>query len=271
VRRLLVALALVAGSVLAPQFVSPAVAVSSATNGVCQSAAGVTVVVDFSAFGQGVETRCVSSATSSTSGVDALQSAGFTPTPVQTYGLAFVCRIDGLPGEQDENCKQTPPASAYWSYWYASNGGSWTYSSQGPASHKVKVGGFEGWRFHSAARDGNSTKPPALTPTRPTIKLGPAASTTTHHSSTSPRPTGAKPTASKATSTAASATSSAASTSATATPTDSGTSNAVAGGALPGDPPDPGRSPWPFVVGAAGIGALLSGAYLMVLRRRGGI
>jgi hypothetical protein len=259
----MIALALVAGSVLAPPLAAPA---SATTNGVCQSKAGVTVVVDFSAFSSGVTARCVTNATSSTTGLKALQDAGFIPTGTLQYDLAFICRIDGKPGNPPEDCQNTPPTTAYWSYWYASNGGSWTYSSEGASTHKVKVGGFEGWAFHNAARDGNNAKPPGLTPTRPTLQIGPAASTTTHRSSSSSTSSTSKATATTrrptptATSTA---------TSATATPSSTDTSADSAGGALPGDPSDPGRSPWPFVGGGLGIAAIFTGAYLMVLRRRG--
>jgi hypothetical protein len=262
VKRLLIALALVAGSAFAPGALAPA---SAATNGVCQSKAGVTVVVDFSAFSVGVQAVCVTSATSSTTGLKALQDAGFTPTGTNTDGLAFICRINGKPADPPEDCQNTPPSTAYWTYWQATNGGSWVYSSLGATSSHIHVGGFEGWAFHSAAQDGNKTKSPAFTPTRPTLQVGPAASTTTHRSSTS-----SKSSTSKTTATKGSPTSTSTSASGTATPLTSSTSADSAGGALPGDPPEPGRSPWPFVVAAAGIGAILSGAYVMVLRRRGG-
>ena len=59
----------------------------------------------------------------------------------------------------------TPPTTAYWGYWYAKNGGGWTYSNTGAASHTVIKGGFEGWAF-SLNRAGNPPRP-AYTPTRP--------------------------------------------------------------------------------------------------------
>jgi len=60
----------------------------------------------------------------------ALQGAGFQVTGVARYGNdSFVCRIDGEPKPADEACIDTPPATYYWSYWYARNGGTGTFST----------------------------------------------------------------------------------------------------------------------------------------------
>jgi hypothetical protein len=142
------------------------------SSGYCSSDTGVTVVADFTDLGSGIVVRCVSATPSS--GVAALQSAGLAPEGTRQYGLAFICRLAGRPAADEplavnghpgytEQCDQTPPDAAHWEYWSAPNGGSWTYSSAGAASHHPIAGGFEGWSFSL----NNSHHPPGATPTRP--------------------------------------------------------------------------------------------------------
>ena len=66
-------------------------------------------------------------------GLDALEAAGFSWVGTTQF-WSFVCRINGLPTPDDDPCVRTPPADAYWSYWTAPRGGSWSYESQGPAT-----------------------------------------------------------------------------------------------------------------------------------------
>lgn len=164
------------------------------TPGYCRDDTGVTVVVDFSDLGGDIVVRCAPGPVrAGYTGVDALKGAGFTPTGTQRWGLAFVCRIQGRPsagesldtdGNPDyhERCVDTPPASAYWGYWYADNGGAWTYSSAGPKNRDAIAGGFEGWSFSLNHPSGANPRP-GVTPTRP------ATSTPTSSSpSTGPSP-----------------------------------------------------------------------------------
>lgn len=165
---------LVAAGLLVPGLQPAATAsTSTGTPGYCTDATGVTVVVDFQELGGGVVIRCFPHPTSSSTGLAALQGAGFTPTGTLGFGLGFICRIEGQPTMTDEKCIDTPPATAYWSYWYAPNGGSWKYSDLGVSNHKVILGGFEGWSF---AKDKTSATvpPPRVAP---------------HHSITTPTPT----------------------------------------------------------------------------------
>mgnify|MGYP006976762659 CR=1 FL=1 len=122
----------------------------------CSGTFGVTVVVDFTAFGGGVQVECAPG--DPASGLEALQDAGFTVTGTKRWGLAFVCRIDGLPTPATEPCINTPPATAYWSYWHAPSGGSWSYSSSGASSYDPAPGTVEGWSF--GAGSAPSTPPP---------------------------------------------------------------------------------------------------------------
>ncbi|WP_247660672.1 hypothetical protein, partial [Micromonospora sp. D75] len=76
---------------------------------------------------------------------------GFTVTGTARWGLAFVCRINGKPTAATEPCVNTPPATAYWSYWHASSGGSWSYSTSGATGYNPAPGSVEGWSFGAGA------------------------------------------------------------------------------------------------------------------------
>jgi hypothetical protein len=144
----------------------------------------VTVIVDFTAFGAGVVTRCVAGTPSS--GVDALADAGFDVAQVAS-GPGFVCRIDERPGPAEESCATTPPATAYWSYWTAPRGGAWAYSPAGPAGSRPAEGTVEGWAFV----DGGVASPPGIPSpplAAPTPRPTPAAT-----AAPTPRPTLAPP------------------------------------------------------------------------------
>jgi hypothetical protein len=137
--------------------VAPKVALAG-TAGHCPGSTGVTVFVDFTAFGQGTQTRCAPGTPST--GIDALTQAGFTPAGTTKYGLAFVCRINNLPSTAQQACVTTPPATAYWAYYHANAGATtWSYSSSGPSSYHPAQGSIEGWAFGNGAT-------PSKTPTQ---------------------------------------------------------------------------------------------------------
>lgn len=127
------------------------------TAGACSGTTGVTVTVDFVAFGGVQQTRCAAGA--QTSGVTALQNAGFTPAGTSKYGLAFVCRINNLPSSTAQACVNTPPATAYWAYYHALAGATtWAYSSSGASSYVPPQGSIDAWAFGNGA---TPTKTPA--------------------------------------------------------------------------------------------------------------
>ncbi|MCZ7418645.1 hypothetical protein O7605_03830 [Verrucosispora sp. WMMA2121] len=158
--RLAVTLAVAAASVLVGS--GPAAAAGSA--GYCPDAAGVTVVVDFKELGGGTVVRCAPG--DQATGLAALKAAGFRIAGTLRWGEGFICRIEGKPSASTEKCVDTPPASAYWSYWHAPNGGTWTYSDKGVLNRKPPSGSFEGWSF-SLNRNADSAPRPGVAPARP--------------------------------------------------------------------------------------------------------
>lgn len=135
---------------------------ASAAGGACPDLDdGVTVVVDFQSLGGGTVVRCAPG--DPDSGLAALAAAGFRVDQVANQP-GFVCRIDGLPGPETEDCADTPPARAYWGYSHAERGGSWSYSSSGAHVYDPPVGTVEGWAFNG---DGGSTQPTIPPPPPP--------------------------------------------------------------------------------------------------------
>jgi hypothetical protein len=162
IRRLVAALALFAIGISMPVAPAPAHAARWA-DGPCTDNVGITVVIDFQELGGGVNVRCVPGPVAS--GLDALDKAGIAWEGTRRFP-GFVCRIAGLPGVDDEPCGNTPPATAYWSYWIASRGGSWCYSSLGAGSRTPPPGTIEGWSF-SLGRVAVDTPPPRFDPPAP--------------------------------------------------------------------------------------------------------
>ncbi|WP_086661146.1 hypothetical protein [Lentzea kentuckyensis] len=171
---------------------------------------GVTVVVDFRALGGGVQQGCAPG--SPTSGVAALTAAGFGYTYASRQ-QGFVCRINGKPGADADRCVTTSPASAYWSYWHGSPGGSWSYSNQGAATYVPARGTVEGWAFGAGEQPGIAPPaapapvPPAPQPPpvqqpparQPPAQQPPAVTTTTAPPTSSAVPTSSSATTSSST------------------------------------------------------------------------
>lgn len=152
----------------------------------CSGSTGVTVVVD---TGSSTSTRCAPG--DPTSAWKALTAAGYAVTPVQQFPGA-ICRIDGFPSNQA--CVRMPPADAYWAFFHAPRGGSWTYSSSGATGYNPAPGTVVGFRFGSGQKPRSA--PPAKTATttpkptpKPTVKATPKPKPRT----TAPRPTTAAP------------------------------------------------------------------------------
>ncbi|ANN18685.1 flagellar hook-length control protein FliK [Amycolatopsis orientalis] len=188
-RKLLAVTSVLIGLTIAVPATAQAVDPAKGYNGVCtgnDALTGVTVVVDFQELnGNGgtaapTITRCSPNASPGTArtGIKALQDAGIAVAGTARWGLGFVCRLETRPSATEtlplsgnpnykEACVNTPPANAYWGYWYADGtGASWTYSTQGALNRNVVPGGFEGWSF-SLNKSASTNPPPRVTPSNP--------------------------------------------------------------------------------------------------------
>jgi hypothetical protein len=108
----------------------------------CEPNTGVTVIVDDQKLGDGmIYVGCALG--EQATGVQALENAGFVLEGTTTYGLAFICRIDGEPTPAEESCTTTPGPGAYWSYWRGKPGGRWRYSGGGADSPQSRSPSFQ--------------------------------------------------------------------------------------------------------------------------------
>lgn len=244
----------------------------------CSGTSGVTVVVD---TGSSLSTRCASG--DPDSAMAALQKVADVRTPDMFSGTV-VCRIDGYPSS--DPCHRMPPADAYWAFFHAPAGGSWTYSSSGVSSYDPPAGSVVGFRFGSgqqprtsppggAAKPTATPKPTTPKPTRttaPTPTSTPRTTTSRPRStttSTTPRagsasgPTPTRPSGSSATPTP----SASASTGPSASPTSSESAAGLpTGSAGPSDGPDTTAAAAPSgEASGGGTATLLAGSGLVLL------
>ncbi len=147
------------------------------------------MVVDYKGLGGGVVVRCAPGAPKT--GLAALAAAVFDVEQVRNVP-GFVCRINGRPGADRERCVNTPPASAYWSYWHARRGGSWVVSQTGPANRTPPVGSVEGWSFAEGSGP-NDAPPPGIAP--PSLAAKPTPKPTPKPTRKPTPPPTARPTA----------------------------------------------------------------------------
>ncbi len=149
----------------------------------CPGTSGVTVVV-------GTSLGCAAGDPASV--LAALHASGHTTVMVQRFPAA-VCRIDAVPAS--DACVVMPPASAYWSLWTASRGGSWAFASTGVASLDPAPGSVVGLAFgagsppgvappaapvpaRSAPAPAQSTRPPSTSAPAPARRSGSATRAT---------------------------------------------------------------------------------------------
>ncbi len=137
-------------SEVCPTVAHATVTASGFTGSPCSGSTGVTVVVDFSAFGQGVHVGCAASAPAT--GLDAMHAAGFSTAGTTKFGDAFVCRIDNEPSPAQQACTSTPPANAFWAYYHGKPGDkTWTFATTGASTYKPAPGTIDAWAFGASA------------------------------------------------------------------------------------------------------------------------
>lgn len=153
--RRFVAAALVASVTLAALTLTGAPEASAATCG--PAPAGKTAVVVVVDTGSSITSRCVIVA-EGTRGGDVLSAAGFS---MRVEGLGFVCALSGIPAQ---GCAQNDPSADFWSYWHATPGGNWNYSSAGAYTYRVSGRcAVQGWHYvPTTKRTAPRMDPPAM-------------------------------------------------------------------------------------------------------------
>jgi hypothetical protein len=129
------------------------------------STKSVTLVIDFGTqSGRQVKTLRVESLRNEASGWDALVKSGIVLQGTSQYPSGFLCRLDGWPTEESQDCADTPTFSeGHWAYFVTSKrlGNGWLVSGQGAASHIPDCGEFEGWKW---VGPGEEASPPGVAP-----------------------------------------------------------------------------------------------------------
>lgn len=262
-KRLLLVLGLAGAALVAPA--GPASAAA------CPASSGVTVQVDFASLGGGTQVGCAAGDPSS--GIAALQAAGFTPTRAVQQPGYFVCRINGKP--PGDPCQRTSPADAYWSYWHGRPGGGWTYSSTGAADYHPTPGTVEGWAFGAGTPPSSPPAAPVAAAASPTPTAAPArtaaitpwskgaAAPARVAASRSAASRSAEPAALPTATVGATPVAGAASSSASASP-----ASPLVGPSAVAEPSSPSGPGLTGLAVAAGLVALLGGGALLQRRRR---
>lgn len=102
-----VILFLLLGSLLAP-------AVASF---IPESSNCVNVRIDYGSLKGGIIEKCVEVNGTDTA-LNILKSADIELAGTNKYGLAVVCRVNGLPDASRESCAEMPPENAFWAFIY---------------------------------------------------------------------------------------------------------------------------------------------------------
>lgn len=116
----------------------------------CVGDEGVSVVVDFTDLGGGIEVGCAEGAPDS--GREALEAAGFAPEDSMP---GMICAIDSQP----DPCPEEFDGN-FWSYWHAADG-DWESYMVGADEAEPAPGDIEGWRY-STGEEGPQVLPAAV-------------------------------------------------------------------------------------------------------------
>jgi hypothetical protein len=130
---------------------------------------GVNVAIDFGALGGGVVKGCGAGSVAA----DAIQSAGFPLSYVQTGGMSgFVCKVSGKPTPDQGGCTGAS-GNGYWALFTAYPGGSWTYANLGADSQPVSNGESVSFAWQAP---GSGQRSPGTAPAPKLVKPTPSAS-----------------------------------------------------------------------------------------------
>src|SRR5690625_1046589 len=127
-----------------------AVAAPAPAGEACVGDEGVSVVVDFTDLGGGIEVGCAEGAPDS--GREALEAAGFAPEDSMP---GMICAIDSQP----DPCPEEFDGN-FWSYWHAADG-DWESYMVGADEAEPAPGDVEGWRY-STGEEGPQVLPAAV-------------------------------------------------------------------------------------------------------------
>ncbi len=120
------------------------------------STSGVSEFIDFGP-GKKVESFCAFNF--SGTGWDLISRAAKVEG-TRDYEVGFVCRIDGWPTKDAQNCQDTPTyAEGSWAYFLSNKNGSWSFSGTGSSMHRPACGTSEAWLWVAGGQDPTQSLP----------------------------------------------------------------------------------------------------------------
>lgn len=142
--------AIVLVGVLSALFAGPSAKENQPTAlaGGCE-ANGVTLVVDFG-VDSGLDPVVKCAGDFEGSGWDLFKATGTEVEGTAQYSAAFVCRIEGYPTVEKQDCADTPTHDeGTWVYYFATADAPdlWLLSAAGAAQRTPACGSYEGWLF----------------------------------------------------------------------------------------------------------------------------
>lgn len=129
--------------------------------GSCIDEPGVTLVIDFgTSANKSALVRCAKSFTGT--GWDIFAATETSVSGTAQYPTGFVCRVEGYPNADEQDCKSTPSyEQGNWAYFFATadTGDNWMFSGSGSQMRSPKCGSVEGWRFVEAGEPQSQSFP----------------------------------------------------------------------------------------------------------------
>lgn len=135
----LAAVALLSASVAA--LPSPATAHES-----CEAAEDVPIVLEFGTLDGEDRVLCAQHAAGKT-GIQALTDLG-VETENSGGAMPMICRIEGVPTQQQEKCGNALNGPGYWAFMVAKEGQDWGYASVGLQEYELAEGDFVALKYH---------------------------------------------------------------------------------------------------------------------------
>lgn len=127
--------------------------------GLCDSN-GTSLVIDYGTSSSlALAIRCAKDFEGT--GWDIFKATGIQAEGTKQYPIGFVCRLEGYPETELQDCDDTPRyAEGSWGY-FTWNGNRWSVSGVGAVSRKLSCGDIDGWRFIEPGEDLANTPPRA--------------------------------------------------------------------------------------------------------------
>ena len=95
-------------------------------------------------------------------GWDLFEAAGVKLAGTAEYPTGFVCRINDVPAQAEQDCLDTPKYSeGSWAYFVTNRkiGPGWLLSGSGAQAHRPECGSYEGWLWVAPGKSSGQTVP----------------------------------------------------------------------------------------------------------------